>query len=155
MEVAGEFGDGGLFQVNLGRRADAHLARPRAGVHPRPAAAREAVGVTAVLGRDEGSTVSDQLGEARGYIEEGWIQHALFHLNGGACVLGATLGRYEAQAELRETIEEMWPRGPWIRDAGGGRRVDIAAWNDHPGRTRQEVLDVFDKTILRLQERGE
>jgi len=130
-------------------------AQLRAGVLRRPPAAREAVGVTAALGLDEVSKVSDQLAEARGYIEEGWIQHALFDPNGGACVLGATMGRNEAQAELRETIEEMWLLGPWISDSGGGRRVDIAAWNDHPGRTRQEVLDVFDKTILRLQERGE
>jgi hypothetical protein len=33
--------------------------------------------------------------------------------------------------------------------------LSIARWNDEPGRTKREVLEVFEKTIIGLEERGQ
>lgn len=68
-----------------------------------------------------------------------WSHHGMYGPNGQIC-MAVALGR----------ANERGPAG-WdevaaaLRRATGG--IDIAAWNDAPGRTHAEVLAAFDAAI--------
>ena len=101
--------------------------------------------------------VKETLQRTREIIDEqGWIQGAYQHRSAGYCVLGA-LGKASwqqmalmipAKDLIWDTIEEQYPRDP-TKMRG---YVGVAGWNDSPGRTKDEVLAVLDKTILKLEE---
>jgi hypothetical protein len=95
---------------------------------------------------------SEFLAQAKGVIEtEGWIQGDLFNAL-GVCPEGAmkfaaihhmTPGWHEGRKAFRDKIYEMYGE------------LSISRWNDEPGRTKREVLEVFEKTIIGLEERGQ
>ena len=100
--------------------------------------------------------VKETLQRAREIIDEqGWAQ-GTYRNHRGYCVLGALAQASWQQTALMipakdlvwDTIQEQYPRDPTkIRVY-----VGIAGWNDSPGRTKDEVLAVLDKTILKLEE---
>lgn len=97
-----------------------------------------------------GMKTGETLIAARDHVRQGWIQkHAIS--SEGVCIVGAVHRaahhhdqKFPALYILQHKMHEMWPEFQ-----------SIVKFNDHPGRTKQEVLDVFDKAILTLQERGE
>ena len=68
----------------------------------------------------------------------GWAQGCYRNTRGQVCALGAieaATGRMGAEGE---------PAAAALTLAVGGR---LAAWNDAPGRTVEEVLSAFDRAI--------
>ena len=103
---------------------------------------------------------SEILEYAQGQIERGWCKGTLVDHEGNVCMLGAldrtakhyglsvTMMTYNnAFRTLREKVEEFW-EGPMDIDG-------IPGFNDDPSTTKQDVLDVFTKARLGLEERGE
>lgn len=100
------------------------------------------------------SDVKLTLIEARQKISEGWTQGAYARMSnevddGGKvsadsrlatcwCSVGAVSAvsprPYETLRKLKETL-------------GGVSTADIIQWNDDPTRTKEEVLDLFDRAI--------
>ena len=74
---------------------------------------------------------------AADYIREhGWCQFVVEDKNGCVCALGATgaLGlRWERELELDNALRNQI------------QSVAVGVWNDTPGRTKEEVLEVFDR----------
>ena len=113
---------------------------------------------------DEASRARNELlRRAHGVIVEyGWVQGGYGDLRTGFCVVGAL---DEARREMRlrcrfdfdpESIEEgfhssydalrdlVWLEGFWsAADVGV-----LSRWNDEPGRTRTEVLDLFSQAFV-------
>lgn len=96
---------------------------------------------------------SEVLELAQVHIEKGWCKHSLRDIHGNVCAIGAVLLVQEELAKryhtgggyaLNKTTEELgW--GP----------CGLIAFNNHRDTTQDDVLAVFQKTICRLQERGE
>lgn len=93
-------------------------------------------------------TEAEKLRYARTLIEKGWTQGAYaVDENGRAvsenstyaksfCAVGACLAAKTSSYYLDRLISQ-----------------DVVAWNDTPGRTKEEVLDIFDRAIA-LAEKG-
>jgi hypothetical protein len=110
---------------------------------------------------------SEFLSEAREHVAEGWTQ-GMFQDFRGVCASGAMMvvdryhggDTYEVYSEACDAmglqIIEQYPVGRWICPTSwrGPGHVSIPSWNDDDERTQQQVLDIFDKTILGLQEAG-
>lgn len=103
--------------------------------------------------------VEDVLRDARRIIaEKGWTQGVYRSpYTGGYCLVGALecaqrrthlSVHHTARDLVWDTIWEQYPLDP-SRDRP---YVGMAGWNDMPGRTKDEVLAVLDKTILKLEE---
>lgn len=90
--------------------------------------------------------------------ENGWRQGAADPFGDTAVCLGEAIGRAytspitpeedekqtEQMTKLRLTMEAViWEGGIEPRDDWG----PIVEWNDAPGRTKQEVMEVLDKTM--------
>jgi hypothetical protein len=108
---------------------------------------------------------SEYLTAARERVAEGWVQGIFEDYRGYVCTTGALRraeenhniqpGTYaEGRAVLVNKILEEYPVGMWTLLASEGSLISIPVWNDHKGRTQQEVLNMFDKSILALQEEG-
>ena len=94
------------------------------------------------------------LAAARDRIAVGWTQHRLFELididagiDGGVryCALGAII-------DATDCVAIAGPLRPAVRDTKKLLKavigdVDIAEWNDHPLRTRNQVLAAFNRAI--------
>lgn len=88
--------------------------------------------------------IGQKLLEAADYIERnGWCQHAAFH-EGRACMLG---GIYAACGG--EDRGEGFDTCPFNYDKAVSRIAKFApglgVWNDHPHRTKDEVVAVLRK----------
>lgn len=74
---------------------------------------------------------------ARDLIEKGWCQNAFRRNDKGQysyCALGA--------------CEEVFVNDTWLRKSlGRGPGQGIMTWNDAPGRSQAEVLELFDRAI--------
>jgi hypothetical protein len=78
-------------------------------------------------------------------LERGWCQDVLEEADGSLCSVGAI-----RSAVLGDTDRTYDPAAMWVckravatlSDAAG---VHIPVFNDAPGRTFDEVIDVFDK----------
>jgi hypothetical protein len=87
--------------------------------------------------------VADVLDDAADLLErEGWIQHASYSLDGGACSVGA-VAAVVSRKHLPVVMEDAATNA--VQDYLDYRYddADIVAWNDAPGRTKQQVLDAF------------
>jgi hypothetical protein len=87
--------------------------------------------------------VTKLLIEGRERIEQGWCQ-GRFEAKGSFCMLGAI--RYDHQT----TKWRRAARKRLARALGLGQEADgnhIPNWNDAPGRTKDEVLQAFDRAI--------
>jgi hypothetical protein len=117
------------------------------------------------------------LDQARAIVEHGWVQDRWFVPGrpdrvagaGAACLVGAVV-RATAQVRPRAAVTDAGPaidvvwdawqetRGfggpgvagraaPW--DVRMARIRDLTRWNDHPGRTRDEVVRLLDLAVSR------
>lgn len=87
--------------------------------------------------------VADIIREGRNQLfERGWTQGTMIGPDGTVCAIGACqladqaigLGAFQTWVDTRNTIEACTPDG-----------VGTANWNDTPGRTFDEVIDLFDR----------
>lgn len=80
-------------------------------------------------------TVHETLCKARNLIDRhGWCQHS-FARGGMYCTLGAIKAVAKLDYQCREVLLSVL------------KVESVANWNDAPGRTKQEVLDAFDRAI--------
>ena len=90
------------------------------------------------------NVIEDVLAEmARLLRVDGWCQGALVDDEGRRCLAGALLTATAdlsdaMEDQVRVCVEEALPRGT------------IAAWNDTPGRTVEEVLEVIASGMTAL-----
>jgi hypothetical protein len=84
--------------------------------------------------------VTQHLIAGRRNIEAGWVQNFTRTRN-GVCVIGA-LGNYYNRAVdlLLAAVAQVDPEA--------FRTRNITAFNDRPGRTKQEVLEAFDRAVI-------
>jgi hypothetical protein len=98
---------------------------------------------------------SEVLAAGRERLERnGWIQGNL-STRQGYCMIGALPPRpFAAARALVDKIVEMWPDA-YPNGISCSVFNQVAEFNDEPGRTKEEVLAVFDKAILSAQEYGD
>lgn len=115
--------------------------------------------------------VIDALSHARDLIDDGWTQGTAHRTVNGQtcfCAMGAAA---KACPTIRLTHPVMWGQrveipgqivpGAWLRDAVTAALVaatpprypTVALWNDEKGRTKAEVIMLFNKAIeiVRMQ----
>jgi len=78
---------------------------------------------------------------ARNLLQSGWCQHVLHQAGDKHCALGAL--RVSADNPYHELY------GCWHLEQTAGI-TNIVDWNDAPGRTQQEVVELFDRAIAGL-----
>ncbi|AAN12799.1 hypothetical protein OPTIMUS_144 [Mycobacterium phage Optimus] len=104
---------------------------------------------------------SEFVASARDEIYQGWTKNS-YRNDQGVCILGAldrvalhnlhldteetVKARAKAEAEIKKMAEELFP------DIWSG---DIPALNDNWSTTKDDVLNLLDKTTIGLEERGE
>lgn len=102
------------------------------------------------------SAVTEHLQRAIDILErEGWIQGAMEGGAGGVCLLGALNIAPSWDVKFDLVRGEPVSFG-YVRDVLEDRIGDrsIVSWNDQPGRTKSEVLDVLREAIERAESRG-
>lgn len=88
-------------------------------------------------------TVSNLLQEARALIERGWCQGE-FQIEEQYCVIGAIeTAREKYSARTGITAQKVL----WLHSGGG---CSLPNWNDQPGRTKEEVLALFDRALTEV-----
>jgi len=97
--------------------------------------------------------VSELLGEARDELDKGWTKGAYSTQQGHVCAVGAiervALRHLDIQAAAKAQAEIN-------RLAAEIHNVDyVQSFNDRYGTSKQDVLNLFDKAIIGLEERGE
>lgn len=97
--------------------------------------------------------VSEFLAQARDELFKGWTKGAYQNTQGQVCAIGAiervalSTMEIEAAAKAQQAINEK------ALEVYG---MDIVqSVNDDRSTTKQDVLDLFDKSIIGLEERGE
>lgn len=90
----------------------------------------------------QGSAVTRMLVESRGQVEQGWCQQAA-RQRGAVCMIGSfTIEDFalfvEAEDLLLQAIASV-----------GYPHPTVVQFNDDAGRTKQQVLDVYDRAIER------
>lgn len=101
-------------------------------------------------------SVIEDLKAARHYIEQnGWTQGALRNIEDGSiCAMGAVclaagmqigsptsvLVEWDRHQEMYDELKKHVPEGFF----------DVAAYNDDPATTKQDVLNLFDKALAEL-----
>jgi hypothetical protein len=85
------------------------------------------------------------LKEGKARIKQGWCQGKIFDSNGNFCMVGAVTSSRNSGETFMACLN--------IMDHVIFPSTSLGEWNDHPGRTKKEVLAVFDQAIaLRLKE---
>jgi len=88
------------------------------------------------------SPLTDMLVEARQQLDQGWCQHRA-RQRGSACMIGSlAIADYDVFVEAERVLLDA------IRDLGHPQ-ASVVAFNDALGRTKQQVLDVYDRAIRR------
>lgn len=91
-------------------------------------------------------TPTELIHEAADVIRErGWVQHRIRDEKGRVCAVGA----------IDTVAAPLWPTGTGVRRAAlrllrltadsSGRVYSLTSWNDRPGRTKEEVLALFEQ----------
>lgn len=101
-------------------------------------------------------SVIETLSKARGLLEtKGWVQ-GTYRDSNGFCLVGA----------IQEVKDSFYPTGiyPHLLQSvlDTGYEIDYSIhddvplfdWNDEPNRTMEEVLELIDTTIARLESEG-
>jgi|SRR5690242_12698165 hypothetical protein len=86
------------------------------------------------------SALTRLLADGRQHLDQGWCQHRT-RQRGSACMVGSLgISNYEefiaAERLLLKAIVAL-----------GHTQSSIAQFNDAPGRTKQQVLEVYDRAI--------
>ena len=89
------------------------------------------------------SPVACALMRGRSRIERGWCQGKMASPT-GVCAIGALSGAvvYGHEAERAVKILNLA-----IGEGSSQSWHDVIRWNDAPGRTKEEVLDLYDRAI--------
>jgi hypothetical protein len=88
------------------------------------------------------SPLTKMLVEARRQLDQGWCQHRT-RQRGSACMVGCLeISDYDEFIEAERLLLDA------IRDLGHPQ-ASVAAFNDAPARTKQQVLQVYDRAIQR------
>jgi hypothetical protein len=107
-------------------------------------AARERV----AKGWTQGRSAETKGGRYAHYSDKGAAKFCAWGGLHAACPLTEGLSLVDAaEAELERSLPKKLVAG-----AVSGDYRPLARWNDMPGRTKKQVLALFDKTIARLQE---
>ena len=85
------------------------------------------------------SPVRDCLIEGRKLVERGWCQGA-FQKGERVCILGSFIDDVEMSRQALRAIASAIGRP-------GADACAVVRWNDHKGRTQEEVLAAFDRAI--------
>jgi hypothetical protein len=94
----------------------------------------------------------------------GWTQNCYMDEPGRRCLLGAAAAVWSpercpalsaALTALEDKIAEMYPCGAALRSVNSHAGSSLPVFNDAPGRTLQEILDLIDKTLIGLEEKGQ
>jgi hypothetical protein len=93
---------------------------------------------------------SELIGMARDRLEKGWCQYTFSDSDGHVCA-AAALGRAMPAGQLAAYIHA---RDAVIRAAKEQGFGSLIGFNDCPTTTKQDVLDLFDKVIISLEEKG-
>lgn len=97
--------------------------------------------------------VSEFLAQARDELFKGWTKGSYQNEDGQCCAIGAI----ERVAMNTMAIEEAGKAQEAInakaREVHGVSQVQHI--NDSMGTSKQDMLDLFDKTVIGLEERGE
>jgi hypothetical protein len=88
------------------------------------------------------SPLTHMLVDARRQLNKGWCQHRT-RQRGSACMIGSlAISDYDVFAEAERLLLDA------IHDLGHPQ-ASVAAFNDSPARTKQQVLQVLDRAIVR------
>jgi hypothetical protein len=89
------------------------------------------------------SPVVESLKRARALVERGWCQNSSEDDKHNVCP------SYAVQIATADRVE-VYSRGVNLARLAMVKAIgwaNIPAWNDHPGRTKAEVLAMFDRAI--------
>jgi hypothetical protein len=96
--------------------------------------------------------VSELLAEARDELASGWVRGAYSRNTGEVCAMGAIervalrhmdiQAAAAAQAEINRLTKEVYGVS------------QVQSFNDYVASGKQDVLDLFDKAIIGLEEQG-
>lgn len=117
--------------------------------------------------RDFSRKVKDALVQAKGLLETGgWIQRNFSDGNGAHCALGAinqvTIGEpsyfsvdpSDPRSMVVNGAKRFLASGTYTGCEVPGCACSVGNWNDHPSRTKEDVLAAFDRAVLKLEEEG-
>jgi hypothetical protein len=95
-------------------------------------------------------SVIDDLKVARAAVENGWHQGSLMNGAGGVCVVGALrvacFSTVHMDVDVLRCAAALNELGKHLPDS----RLAVAGYNDAPTTTKQDILDLFDKTLADL-----
>lgn len=92
-------------------------------------------------------TTKDLLVFGKSRIEQyGWIQHRFGTKAVGFCMAGSMIPDGGRVSEFANAADQC------LRKVIGEN--SIGKWNDMPGRTKEEVLEAFDKAIALAEKEG-
>ena len=93
-------------------------------------------------------TTVEVLRAARAKIEKGWVQYTYEHEADGAPIAWCAAGAISRQ---HLSVNESAGAYLLLRRVCG---ETVSAWNDAPGRTKEEVLAAFDRAIALAEREG-
>lgn len=96
---------------------------------------------------------SELLGEARDELDKGWAQSAYQTNAGNVCAVGAIERVAMRHQDIRAAARAQAEVNRLAEEIHGASYVQH--FNDQLGTTKQDVLNLFDKAISGLEERGE
>lgn len=97
------------------------------------------------------NTVDILLGAKEALLRDGWQQGSIYSMEGRrTCLIGACRRAYSGNVMNGEVDAPVASALLSATDA-----TAVTLWNDEPGRTFNEVIDLIDSTLVRLKETPE
>lgn len=100
---------------------------------------------------------SEFIEAAKAHVEAGWCKHVAFGRDNTVCLIGALekvwMARQSPAAGLYQ--DSFYALEAEMCEFTGHRFKHIATFNDDDTTTKQDVIALCEKTIAKLQERGE
>jgi len=100
---------------------------------------------------------SEILSDARGRLDRGWCQGTSADEHGNLCAMAAVSAAVLYAKQLGVETHTVFPHpsdalSEKVKEFGSYETV--VQFNDDPRTSKQDVLNLFDKAILGLQEKG-
>lgn len=100
-------------------------------------------------------TARTVLVDVKAQIAQGWCQYKLWNSEGEVCLFGAFL---KTHANMRYVVTDLlagagkrWKLDPGVDEAiyelQSRLGMSLDAWNDMPGRTQAQVIDLIDSVL--------